>query len=100
MHSLLCFQDISEVLEAKNEETLTKLSSTLLSIAKRHESYKTMWDICCDLNNTELLRNLMVWTMDTVVNFGNFSRLPTLYCLCSLWLNVWLIPSQVSIIIC
>lgn len=35
-------------------------SGHLLTIAKQHEGYQTLWDICFDLNSTELLRNLMV----------------------------------------
>ncbi|CAA6667343.1 unnamed protein product [Spirodela intermedia] len=36
-------------------------SGHLLTIAKQHEGYQTLWDICFDLNSTELLRNLMDW---------------------------------------
>ncbi|XP_073123985.1 nuclear pore complex protein NUP133 [Henckelia pumila] len=38
---------------------LTEVSSRLLSIAKRHEGYQTMWNICSNLNDSELLRTLM-----------------------------------------
>ena len=64
MHiSLKCLslQDLNEGLEEQKEEILRKLSSHLLSIAKRHECYRVLWRICCDLNDSVLLRNLMVW---------------------------------------
>lgn len=51
---------MDESAEEKNVEILKKLSSSLLPIAKRHEGYKTMWKICCDINDSELLRSLMV----------------------------------------
>ncbi|KZV40723.1 hypothetical protein F511_22924 [Dorcoceras hygrometricum] len=38
---------------------LTEVSSRLLSVAKRHGGYQTMWDICSNLNDSELLRTLM-----------------------------------------
>ncbi|PHT43052.1 Nuclear pore complex protein [Capsicum baccatum] len=50
-------QDLGEA--AEEQKIFGKLSSGLLSIAKRHEGYKTLWSICCDLNNSELLKNLM-----------------------------------------
>lgn len=56
----LSFQDLNEVVEEKDVEMLRKLSSSLLSTAKRHEGYGTLWKLCCDLNDSELLRNLMV----------------------------------------
>ncbi|KAG5053502.1 hypothetical protein JHK87_005700 [Glycine soja] len=43
----------------QNEEALMKVTSHLLSIAKRHGCYKVMWTICCDVNDSELLRNIM-----------------------------------------
>ena len=60
--SLKCIslQDLNEGSEEKREELLRNLSSRLLSIAKQHECYKAMWRICCDLNDSVLLRNLMV----------------------------------------
>lgn len=53
-------QHLGEGAEEQKSEIFGKLSSGLLTIAKRHEGYKTLWSICCDLNNTELLKNLMV----------------------------------------
>lgn len=53
-------QDLGEAAEEQKFEIFGKLSSALLSLAKRHEGYKTLWSICCDLNNTDLLKNLMV----------------------------------------
>ncbi|RDX89751.1 Nuclear pore complex protein NUP133, partial [Mucuna pruriens] len=43
----------------QNEEAIMKVTSHLLSIAKRHGCYKVMWTICCDVNDSELLRNIM-----------------------------------------
>ncbi|KAK4492929.1 hypothetical protein RD792_000256 [Penstemon davidsonii] len=56
-------QDSAEENEEQSKDILRKLSSRLLSIAKRHESYQTMWSICCDLNDSELLRSLMQESM-------------------------------------
>ncbi|KAJ4839202.1 hypothetical protein Tsubulata_048013 [Turnera subulata] len=55
-----------------DEECLRKLSSTLLSIAKTHEAYNTMWTICCDLNDSLLLRNLMHDSMGPKGGFSYF----------------------------
>ncbi|GER54059.1 nucleoporin [Striga asiatica] len=52
-------QDSAEENEELNKDTLMTFSSKLLSIAKRHEGYQTMWNICCDLNDSELLQSLM-----------------------------------------
>lgn len=57
---LTYFQGLNIGTNEQNGEVLRKLSSTLLSIAKKHEGYNTMWSICCDLNDAVLLRNLMV----------------------------------------
>ncbi|TXG55512.1 hypothetical protein EZV62_020768 [Acer yangbiense] len=65
-------QDINVTVEGKNEEILRKLSASLLSIAKRHEGYKTMWEICCDLDDSELLRNLMHESMGPRGGFCQF----------------------------
>ncbi|MCL7050710.1 hypothetical protein MKW94_027857 [Papaver nudicaule] len=53
------YQDFSEGVEEPMDLILRELSSPLLSIARRHESYISLWNICCDLNDTELLRSLM-----------------------------------------
>lgn len=53
-------QDSIEGAEERNEETIMNVTSHLLSIAKRHGCYKVMWTICCDVNDSELLRNIMV----------------------------------------
>lgn len=53
-------QELGEAAEEQKLEIFGKLSSGLLSIAKRHEGYKTLWNVCCGLNNTELLKNVMV----------------------------------------
>ncbi|GAV78363.1 Nucleoporin_C domain-containing protein/Nucleoporin_N domain-containing protein [Cephalotus follicularis] len=65
-------QDMNEGIQEQNEEMLRKLSSSLLSIAKRHEGYKTMWEICCDLNDSVLLRKLMHESMGPRGGFSNF----------------------------
>lgn len=62
MHSCTAFQDMSEETSEHKKELLMKFSSQLLSIAKRHECYNTLWKLCCGLNDSELLRNLMVWS--------------------------------------
>ncbi|CAA0831091.1 Nuclear pore complex protein NUP133 [Striga hermonthica] len=48
-------QDSPEENEELNKDTLMTFSSKLLSIAKRHEGYQAMWNICRDLNDFELL---------------------------------------------
>ncbi|KAI3969523.1 hypothetical protein MKX01_020084 [Papaver californicum] len=53
------YQDFFEGVKEPMELILRELSSPLLSIARRHESYISLWNICCDLNDTVLLRNLM-----------------------------------------
>ncbi|KAK4397668.1 Nuclear pore complex protein [Sesamum angolense] len=52
-------QDSTEENEEQSKDIMMALSSNLLSIAKRHEGYQTMWSICCDLDDSELLRSLM-----------------------------------------
>lgn len=46
--------------QEQNSEISQKLSSNLLAIAKRHEGYQTLWNLCFDHNDLELLRSLMV----------------------------------------
>ncbi|KAK9691265.1 hypothetical protein RND81_09G185600 [Saponaria officinalis] len=41
------------------EGILRELSSNILSVARRHEAYQTLWNICCDLNDSVLLKELM-----------------------------------------
>lgn len=55
-----------------DEEILRKLSLNLLSIAKRHEGYNTMWTICCDLNDSALLGNLMHESLGPKGGFSYF----------------------------
>ncbi|CAL5391045.1 unnamed protein product [Camellia sinensis] len=64
--------DSSEGIEEQSEANLRKLSLHLLSIAKRHEGYQTMWNICFDLNDSELLRNLMHESMGPKGGFSYF----------------------------
>ncbi|KAG9158549.1 hypothetical protein Leryth_021607 [Lithospermum erythrorhizon] len=52
-------QESKERSEGQYEEILETLSSGVLAIAKRHEGYQTLWNICSDLNDFELLRGLM-----------------------------------------
>jgi len=42
-------QDSIVVAEEFSEEATMKITSHLLSIAKRHGCYKVMWTICCDV---------------------------------------------------
>ncbi|GMN27716.1 hypothetical protein TIFTF001_001775 [Ficus carica] len=65
-------QDMSEETSEHKKELLMKFSSQLLSIAKRHECYNTLWKLCCDLNDSELLRNLMRESMGPNGGFGYF----------------------------
>ncbi|XP_059662894.1 nuclear pore complex protein NUP133 [Cornus florida] len=65
-------QDLNEGTEEQVEVILRQLSSNLLSIAKRHEGYQTLWNICCDLNDAELLRNLMRDSMGPKGGFNYF----------------------------
>lgn len=66
------YQGSSEVVEEQNEEILQKLSSNLLAIAKRHEGYQTLWNLCFDHNDLELLRSLMHDSMGPKGGFSNF----------------------------
>ncbi|KAK6918746.1 Nucleoporin, Nup133/Nup155-like, C-terminal [Dillenia turbinata] len=65
-------QDSHDKAEEQGELRLRKLSSSLLSIAKRHEGYRTLWSICCDLNDSALLRNLMHDSMGPKRGFSSF----------------------------
>ncbi|PON80716.1 Nucleoporin [Parasponia andersonii] len=65
-------QDLSEETGVHMEEILRKSCSQLLSIAKRHECYDSLWKICCDLNDSELLRNLMHESMGPNGGFSYF----------------------------
>ncbi|CAN0897487.1 Nuclear pore complex protein NUP133 [Linum grandiflorum] len=56
----------------QQEEMLRKLSSSLLSIAKSHEAYNIMWSICCDFNDSELLKKLMHESMGPKGGFSYF----------------------------
>lgn len=58
-----------EVLDLK-ATILRQISSPLVSIAKRHEGYQTLWHICYDLSDTGLLRSLM---HDSIGPKGGFS---------------------------
>ncbi|KAK4743626.1 hypothetical protein SAY87_009938 [Trapa incisa] len=40
-------------------EVYKDLLSRLLCMGKQHECYSTLWNVCCDLNDTVLLKNLM-----------------------------------------
>ncbi|CAI9090032.1 OLC1v1024715C1 [Oldenlandia corymbosa var. corymbosa] len=66
------FQDSSGGTEGQNGDILRKLASRLLSIAKRHEGYQTLWNICCDLNDADLLRNFMQESVGPKGGFSNF----------------------------
>ncbi|CAK9180411.1 unnamed protein product [Ilex paraguariensis] len=66
------YQDLSGGTDEQNEEIVKELSSSILSIAKRHEGYQTLWNICSDLNDFELLRNLMHESMGPKGGFSYF----------------------------
>ncbi|KAI8558082.1 hypothetical protein RHMOL_Rhmol04G0061000 [Rhododendron molle] len=66
------YQDLGEGNEEQCELLLRELSSHLLSIAKQHEGYQTMWNICLDLKDTEVLRNLMHESMGPKGGFSYF----------------------------
>ncbi|KAL6645580.1 hypothetical protein ACP70R_017188 [Stipagrostis hirtigluma subsp. patula] len=72
-----------EIVEAKYQESkegadnldlkesiFRELTSPILATAKRHEGYRTLWQICYDLGDTGLLRSLM---HDSVGPHGGFS---------------------------
>ncbi|CAH9135887.1 unnamed protein product [Cuscuta epithymum] len=65
-------QDIKEGFTQEQEEMFRKLSSGLFSIAKRHEGYQTLWNICTDLNDFNLLRTLMHESMGPTGGFSYF----------------------------
>ncbi|KAE9606416.1 putative transcription factor WD40-like family [Lupinus albus] len=65
-------KDSIEGVEEQNEEAIMKVTSHLLSIAKRHGCYKVMWTICCDLNDSELLRNIMHESLGPNGGFSNY----------------------------
>lgn len=46
----------------RKEAIFREVTEPLLLIAKRHEGYQTLWQLCYDLSDTRLLRSLMVWT--------------------------------------
>lgn len=61
-------------MDEQNGEIAQKLSSNLPAIAKRHEGYQTLWNLCFDHNDLELLRSLMVcmqtsYSVDSFVSF-------------------------------
>ncbi|XP_074570671.1 nuclear pore complex protein NUP133 [Curcuma longa] len=43
----------------RKEAIFREVSEPLLLIAKRHEGYQTLWQLCYDLSDTRLLRSLM-----------------------------------------
>ncbi|KAK9077399.1 hypothetical protein SSX86_005736 [Deinandra increscens subsp. villosa] len=65
-------QGSSEVVEEQKKEVTQRLSSNLLAIAKRHEGYQTLWNLCSDHNDLELLRSLMHDSMGPKGGFSNF----------------------------
>lgn len=58
--------------EEWNEEATMKVTSHLLSIAKRHGCYEVMWTICCDVNDSELLRNVMHESLGPTGGFSHY----------------------------
>lgn len=65
------FEDSVDEKEQK-EVILRKLSSNLLSVARRHEAYPTLWNVCCDLNDSTLLKELMHESMGPRGGFSYF----------------------------
>ncbi|KAI4384924.1 hypothetical protein MLD38_003008 [Melastoma candidum] len=63
-------QDAGEATDQEKVEKFRALSANLLSMGKQHESYKTLWSICCDLNDSVLLKNFM---RDSAGPKGGFS---------------------------
>nr|XP_043628339.1 nuclear pore complex protein NUP133 isoform X2 [Erigeron canadensis] len=61
----------SEAVEEQNGNITQRLSN-LLAIAKRHEGYQTLWNLCFDHNDLELLRSLMHDSMGPKGGFSNF----------------------------
>lgn len=53
------YQDSVDGNGEQKEVMLRELSLNLLSIARRHEAYPTLWNMCCDVNNSTLLKELM-----------------------------------------
>ncbi|XP_010252707.1 PREDICTED: nuclear pore complex protein NUP133 [Nelumbo nucifera] len=65
-------KDSNEGTVEKKEPMFRELLSPLLSIARRHEGYQTLWNICCDLNDTVLQRSLMHESMGPRGGFSYF----------------------------
>lgn len=64
------------------ESIFREVTSPILATAKRHEGYQTLWQICYDISDTVLLRNLMVKSHDHIPNLS--------------WINIFLVPSIFS----
>eukprot|EP01018_Ginkgo_biloba_P017682 Gb_30615 [translate_table: standard] len=58
--------------EGQKQKMLRRLSPSLISLARRHAGYQTLWDICSDLNDIECLRSLMHESMG--LKEGRFSN--------------------------
>ncbi|XP_071736708.1 nuclear pore complex protein NUP133 [Rutidosis leptorrhynchoides] len=65
-------KDSNELVDEQNKEITQKITSNLLAIAKRHEGYQTLWNLCFDHNDLELLRSLMHDSMGPKGGFSNF----------------------------
>ncbi|KAJ7960264.1 Nuclear pore complex protein [Quillaja saponaria] len=65
-------KNLNEGIEGQSTEAIQKISSRLLSIAKQHGCYSTMWRIYDDFNDLELLRNLMHESMGPDGGFSHF----------------------------
>ncbi|KAL9243982.1 hypothetical protein vseg_017807 [Gypsophila vaccaria] len=66
-----CQDSIDENGELR-EGILRELSSNILSVARRHEAYQTLWNLCCDLNDTVLLKELMHESLGPRGGFSNY----------------------------
>ncbi|GAB2256855.1 hypothetical protein Droror1_Dr00022914 [Drosera rotundifolia] len=65
-------KDSMEEAQEEKELIFRRLSTNLLSTARRHEGYHTLWNICHDLNDTALLKNFMHESMGPKGGFCYF----------------------------
>ncbi|OWM79754.1 hypothetical protein CDL15_Pgr023166 [Punica granatum] len=56
----------------KQDEIHKDLLTRLLGVAKQHECYSTLWNICCDLNDSMLLKTLMQESMGPKGGFSYY----------------------------
>lgn len=66
------YQDLHKATEEQRDVIFKEVSAHLMYIAKRNQGYQTMWNICCDVNDSELLKNLMHESMGPTDGFSHF----------------------------